>query len=135
MPKFSNKSLERLSQCDNRIQKVFKEVIKYRDCTILEGYRDKDLQDEYLRAGKSKVKWPNGKHNKKPSKAIDVVPYFKARPHIRWNDKLSFYYFSGFVLGIATSLGITLRHGGNWDMDDELNDQSFFDLPHFELLD
>ena len=65
--------------------------------------------------------------------AVDVVPYFKSKPNIRWNDKNKFYEFAGFVQGIASQLDIDIRWGGNWDSDDELNDQTFFDLPHFEL--
>ena len=30
--------------------------------------------------------------------------------------------------------GIPLRWGGDWDVDTELKDNDFDDLPHFELL-
>ena len=39
MPKFSEKSAARLLTCHPDIQAVLYEVIKYRDCTILEGVR------------------------------------------------------------------------------------------------
>ena len=39
MPKFSDKSAARLATCHPDIQAVLNEVIKYRDCTILEGVR------------------------------------------------------------------------------------------------
>tara|TARA_R110000868_G_C10973188_1_gene771519 strand:- start:57304 stop:57711 length:408 start_codon:yes stop_codon:yes gene_type:complete len=135
MPSFSKKSAKKLSQCDDRLQRVFNEVIKHRDCTILEGSRDKGTQDEYFRTGKSKVKYPNSKHNTLPSQAIDVAPYFPTAPHIRWDDIQSFAYFAGFVIGIAASMGITLRHGADWDQDGDTKDQSFMDWPHFELVD
>ena len=135
MPSFSSKSKAKLSTCDTRLQKVFNEVIKHWDCTIIEGHRDKETQNEYYRTGKSKLQYPDGKHNSIPSKAVDVAPYFSTSPHIRWDDSQSFAYFAGFVLGIATSMGIKLRHGADWDKDKDTRDQSFMDWPHFELVD
>lgn len=135
MPKFSQKSLDKLSTCDIRLQRVFEEVIKHWDCTILEGHRDEETQNEYFRTGKSKLQWPQGKHNKKPSLAVDVVPYHEKAPHIRWEDKEGFAYFAGFVMGIASQMGIKLRWGGDWDGDRDTKNQSFVDMPHFELVD
>lgn len=130
MASYSNRSKKKLSTCDTKIQAVMNEVIKHWDCTILEGTRDKGTQDEYLRTGKSKVKYPNSKHNSVPSKAVDVAPY-----PIDWSDLKRFYAFGGFVMGIAASMGITLRWGGDWDGDRDIRDQTFNDLPHFELKD
>jgi peptidoglycan L-alanyl-D-glutamate endopeptidase CwlK len=36
------------------------------------------------------------------------------------------------VLGIAQSMGINLRWGGDWDKDWEVQDNKFDDFPHFE---
>ena len=38
MAKFGSKSKERLATCDEKLQKVFQEVIKYVDCSILEEF-------------------------------------------------------------------------------------------------
>lgn len=84
--------------------------------------------------GRSKLQFPHSKHNKNPSLAADVVPWFPERPHIRWDDREAFYFFGGFVLGAAAKMGISVRWGGDWDRDEDLHDQSFFDLPHFELI-
>jgi len=65
--------------------------------------------------------------------ATDAAPWFQEEPNIRWYDTKSFYHFAGFVLGIAAVMGIELRWGGDWDMDDDLHDQTFNDLVHFEL--
>lgn len=129
MPQFSDASMARLKTCHPDLQRVLLEVIKYVDCTVLCGHRTKDEQEEAFRTGKSKVVWPNSKHNAFPhSLAVDVVPY-----PIDWNDHKRFYYFAGFVLGIAKTLGVDLRFGGDWDGDFDIKDQNFFDLPHFEL--
>lgn len=138
MPAFSKTSKAKLDTCDPRLVEIFEEVVKHVDCTILEGARDKETQDEYYRTGRSQVQWPNSKHNVRDgelSKAVDCVPYFRNAPHVRWDDTASFYWFAGFVQAIAISKGYKLRWGGNWDMDDEFHDQSFMDLPHYEVYD
>ena len=135
MPSFGRSSKARLDTCDPRLQKVFNEVIKHWDCTVIQGHRSQEEQDEYYRTGKSKVKFPNSKHNSNPSKAVDVAPYHSSKPHIRWNSKEDFYHFAGFVLGIATSMGIKLRYGGDWNSNRDVDDQQFLDLPHFEIVD
>ena len=129
MPRFGPISRESLGTCHPDLQRVFEEVIKTFDCKVIEGFRNKKDQNAAFNAGRSKILWPNGNHNKTPSTAADVVPY-----PIDWNDKERFYFFGGYVLGVAQSVGISLRWGGDWDSDTQLHDQSFFDLPHFELL-
>jgi len=134
MSSFGKSSADKLATCHPDLQRLFNEVVKHYDCTILQGERTKEEQDEFFRTGRSKVQYPNSKHNSHPSMAVDVAPYFKEAPHIRWEDKEKFYHFAGYVQGVADQLGIKIRFGGNWDMDDELHDQTFMDLPHYELI-
>lgn len=129
MPQFSQASQDKLATCDKRLQEVFNEVIKYFDCTVITGHRNKESQDEKYRRGLSKVKYPDSKHNVYPSMAIDVAPY-----PIDWSDRERFSYFAGFVKGLAQSKNITIRWGGDWDGDTEVKDNGFDDLPHFELI-
>tara|TARA_R100000664_G_scaffold9001_1_gene14865 strand:+ start:1661 stop:2053 length:393 start_codon:yes stop_codon:yes gene_type:complete len=128
MPKFSKKSLSKLETCDKRLQDLFLRVVKKFDCTILEGHRSKDRQNKLFDEGKSKLKYPKGKHNSLPSKAVDVAPY-----PIDWNDRERFTYFAGYVVGIAYQMGLKIRWGGDWDMDTQVKDNNFDDLPHFEI--
>ena len=128
MPRFGKRSKERLATCDTRLQEVFNEVIKYVDCSILEGHRDKERQNQLHIEGKTKVKYPNGHHNSSPSNAVDVTPY-----PVDWADRERQTLFAGFVIGIARSMGITLRWGGDWDMDFQVMDNRFDDFPHFEV--
>lgn len=144
MPTFSHESLDRLLTCDPRLVRVFMEVIKHVDCTILYGVRSKEEQNKAYAEGNSTKVWPYSKHNVVPpeklSKAVDAAPY-----PIDWGNTgtaqqrasaiARFRMFSGFVLGIGAALGIKLRSGGDWDMDFDLSDQKFIDLPHFELVD
>ena len=128
MPKFGKRSKNALHSCDERLINVFDEVIKTVDCSVLEGHRGQSKQDKYYEEGKSKVKYPSGRHNKLPSMAVDVAPY-----PIDWNDRERFHLFAGFVLGIAKSMGINLRWGGDWNQNWFVDDNKFDDFPHFEL--
>ena len=130
MPSFSIRSQERLNTCVEPLQALLNEVVKEFDCTILCGHRGQEEQNEAFRQGHSKVQWPNGKHNTIPSKAVDVTPY-----PIDWNDRERMTYFAGYVKGVAQSMGIKIRWGGDWDSDTEVADNGFDDLPHFEIRD
>ena len=129
MPAFSQRSLERLGECDERLERLFSSVVRGFDCSVLCGHRNEDDQNEAFRNNRSKVKWPDGKHNKKPAEAIDIVPY-----PIDWENLKRFYMFGGYVLAKAEALGIKIRWGGDWDSDTMTDDQKFMDLPHFEIL-
>jgi peptidoglycan LD-endopeptidase CwlK len=74
MPKYSNRSKEKLESCHHDLQKLFNEVIKYYDCTIIEGFRSNECQEELCCQGKSTLKAGKSKHNQNLSLAIDVAP-------------------------------------------------------------
>ena len=128
MARFGKTSKERLATCDERLRKVFNEVIKYIDCSVLEGHRSEERQNKLFEEGKTKVKYPKGRHNSSPSRAVDVTPY-----PVDWDDRERQTLFAGFVLGIARSMDIKLRWGGDWDRDTQVSNNSFDDLPHFEI--
>lgn len=128
MPKFSPISQERLATCHVLLQNLFNAVIRTYDCSILEGHRGQEDQHKYWLIGRSKVDWPNSKHNSLPSRAVDVAPW-----PINWEDKLRWYHFAGFVLAKAESMGINVRWGGDWNGNMKFRDQKFNDLPHWEL--
>ncbi len=128
MPQFGKTSLEKLSTCHPDLQRLFNEVIKHYDCKILEGHRSNEDQIKAFNAGKSKIK-SGSKHNHLPSLAVDVAPI-----PLNWKDKEKFYHFIGFVKATAIQLGIKIRCGGDWNGNNDLKDQTFFDLPHFELI-
>ena len=129
MPQFGKKSKEQLATCNEKLRRVFNEVIKTVDCSVLEGHRDKDRQDSLYEEGKTKVKYPHGRHNEFLSRAADVVPY-----PIDWDDRERFHLFAGFVLGTAKQMGIDLRWGGDWNINWFVDDNKFDDFPHFEVF-
>lgn len=116
-----------MKTCHIDLQTLFKTVVHHVDCSVLCGHRDETAQNMAYNAGNSKLKWPESKHNKKPSMAVDVVPY-----PINWDDIEGFHFFGGYVLGVAEMLyyhGLMIhrvRWGGHFD--------GFFDGPHFELI-
>ena len=128
MPRFGKRSKERLETCNSDLRMVMNEVIKYVDCSILEGHREKDRQNQLFDEGKTKLIYPKGRHNDYPSNAVDVVPY-----PIDWKDRERMTLFAGFVIGVASQMGINLRWGGDWDQDFEVQDNKFDDFPHFEV--
>lgn len=121
---FGQKSRENLKGVDARLVNVFNEVVKHFDCTILDGVRTKERQAELVAQGKSKTM--ASKHIE--GQALDVAPY-----PVDWNDTNRFYYFSGFVMGVASQMGIKVRWGGDWNNDKNLKDNKFDDLVHYEL--
>ena len=131
MPAFGNRSTKRLNTCHRDLARLFQLVVISMDCSIIEGHRGEERQNRLFKAGKSRVEYPRGKHNRKPSMAVDVAPYIKGA--ISWN-RHHCIYFAGYVMAIANEMGIPIRWGGNWDEDDEImTDQKFQDLVHFEL--
>lgn len=134
MPTFSKKSEMILSTCHEDLQTLFNEVIKEIDCSVICGFRDKEEQDAAFNSNKSKLAWPNSKHNYVPSLAVDVAFY-----PIDWSNTKQFYYFGGYVMSLANSLNKSLaikyhvRWGGNWKRDHDVT-QQFNDLVHFELV-
>jgi len=128
MPKFSRRSNKRLDTCHPDIQKVMREIVKTFDCTVIWGHRPKAAQNQAYLAGHSTKQWPDSKHNQKPSIAIDIIPY-----PVDWDDRERMTLFAGHVLRQAHIMGIKLRWGGDWNQNNEVKDNRFDDLAHFEL--
>ena len=75
MYKYGDRSESSISTCTDFIQRVFRKTLELFDHSALEGHRGKIKQDHYYDTHKSKLKYPNGKHNSIPSMALDAVPY------------------------------------------------------------
>ncbi len=140
MPKFGATSCKRLNSCHVDLQKIFNEVIKTTDCSIFCGYRTQREQNKAFINGLSQVEYPNSKHNLSPSMAVDAGPYFCELKNTDWEDVKAFAVFAGYVMRIVEELfqagKIThrIRWGGDWDGDGRTSDETFIDLPHFELV-
>ena len=130
MPKFGSRSRKRLSGVDPQLVKVLENVVKHFDITVIEGLRTQERQNELLAQGKTRTKF--GKHVQ--GLAVDIAPY-----PIDWNARDDFHYLGGFVLGVASQMGINVRWGGDWSSSSlkqeqrTTKDNNFDDLVHFEI--
>jgi len=134
MRSWGNKSHKVYHTLDPRLQAWCNRMLhEVTDISLLYGYRDRELQQTMFEAGNSKLRYPDSKHNHKPSLAVDLQPY----PRPLHDNKLwgALGYLAGRGEKIAAELGITLRWGGDWDRDGDLTDQDFDDLFHWELVD
>ena len=132
MPTFSKASLAKLDTCHPTLQLIMNEAIKHKDFTVLEGHRDKATQDRYFAEGKTKLKWPDGKHCSDPSLAIDIAPWIHGKVSF---DKHHCIYLAGLIMALAAVNRVHLRWGGDWDEDGEpITDQTFNELVHFEIV-
>lgn len=129
MPFFSRESLAQLRTAEQPLQDLFNRVIQTYDCKVICGFRGEAAQNAAFAAGNSTKRWPDGRHNTYPSKAVDVTPY-----PLDWKDTAKFYHLAGYVQAMAEVMGIPIRWGGDWDGDRDLHDQTLYDLGHYELI-
>lgn len=120
MPSFSKTSKARLAKAHPLLQKLFVEVIKETDCTILDSQRGRAAQEKAFQMGNSRAHFGKSAHNWSPAVALDVAPY-----PIDWNDTKRFKALAKIVKRIAAELSIPISWGGDW--------KSIVDMPHYEL--
>ncbi len=155
MPSFGRASSGRLATAHPVLRDLFERVVETHDCTIVEAIRSEEQQREYLERGVSQTmdSWHLPRDERTGKRvtggvawAMDVAPY-----PIEWTNETRFRVFGGFVLAFFQALkeeGLTftdatgaewayadyyLRWGGDWNRNWRYDDQSFNDLPHFEL--
>jgi peptidoglycan L-alanyl-D-glutamate endopeptidase CwlK len=133
---FSNRSLKHRSQSSEYLTMVIDKTLSLGviDFCLIESIRSKDKQNKYFSNGKSRVQWPDGKHNilkeDDKAKALDIVPVINGS--LSWK-KDHCLVLAGVILAVDASMENRLRWGGNWDRDGEpITDQDFQDLVHFE---
>jgi peptidoglycan LD-endopeptidase CwlK len=127
MPEFGRSSRKNLATAHPDLQRLFNEVIKEFDCSVICGHRGKADQDKAVANGKSDAKWPTGKHNKIPSLACDVVPY-----PVDFDDIPRFYVMANIVKATAKRLNIRVKWGG--DFKATKTREAGWDKPHWELI-
>lgn len=122
--KLSAISMKRLDTCHPDIQIVVLKAIEISpiDFGVACGERNKKDQNKAFDEKKSRIKWPNGKHNKSPSLAVDLYAYVDSQAS--WNES-HLSMLAGVILSVANNLGINLKWGGHW--------KKFIDMPHYEI--
>ena len=143
--KYSKASLDKLKTCTIFMKNIFMAALDIMDITILEGHRDEESQNKAFEEGRSKLRWPLGKHNKLPSRAVDAAPWPIPKdwgapgPDGKWTEeqmkeRAKFYFMAGVIKGLAYANHGNIRWGGDWDGDISFTDQTFDDLVHFEEI-
>ena len=130
---FGENSRKNLDQCHWELQKLMERVVEVRDISIICGIRNRVDQNQMFDEGKSKLRWPDGKHNVEDatelSDAVDIVPWPE-----QYSDSMTMIHVAGIVMGIAAEMNMQIRWGGDWNRNADLNDQEFKDLWHFERV-
>ncbi len=127
MPRFSGTSLLHFATLHPKLQTILEEAITILDFAIICGHRGEIDQAKAYLGGKSKLKWPNSRHNSWPSEAVDIVPF-----PVDWTNIPAFKRLADIVIGTAKTHGVNLRWGGDWDRDG-VTEKNENDLVHFEL--
>ena len=125
MPKFGKRSLANLKGVNTKLVNVLNQTIKHFDFSVIEGLRSLETQKEYIDKGVSKTM--DSKHL--VGRAVDIAPY-----PVDYDNIKRFIYLGGFILGVASQLGVKLRWGMDWDMDTYVKDTKFIDAGHFEMV-
>ena len=153
MPEFGSKSLATLATVHPALQALFAAVVQVYDCSVVSGRRTAEEQAALYAEGRTTLDGVEKLSRHQPEYwlekggplvareesgavlvgAVDVVPY-----PVNWNNRERFVHFAGYVDGVARSMGIVLVWGGDWNSnvyraDNGLRDQSFDDLPHFQI--
>lgn len=145
--KFGKRSQQKLQTCHPDLIKIMNLAISVSsvDFSITEGHRTVKRQSQLFDEGKSRIDGivRKSKHNHKPSMAADIAIYHPAK---YWRQKIVYHqthlaYVGGVIQACAEILHANgdidhlIRWGANWNNDGVLlMDQSFQDMPHFELV-
>jgi peptidoglycan LD-endopeptidase CwlK len=119
---FGKHSLEQRATLHPDLQKVVDEASQEINITLLCGHRGQADQDKAYSEGKSRVKWPNSRHNSIPSEAVDIVPF-----HLDWHNIRAFKEMAIAVKEAAKRVNVDIEWGG------ECFGPKFIDMPHFQL--
>ena len=92
-------------------------------CHVICGHRNEADQNKAFSEKKSQLKFPNSKHNSKPSRAVDVVS--GDGKVIDWKDIKAFEVLCLTIESVAEEMEIKIRLG---------RDFKFRDMPHLELI-
>ena len=136
--KLGQRSRDKLMQCVEPLIRVINraELMAPYDFTVLETLRSDQRQKDLYRQGPhvtpfdgviKRSKHQADKNGK--ARAIDLAPY-----PIDWQDLRGFSVLAGVVLAAARAERVWIRWGGDWDGDGTFTDQTFHDLPHFEVM-
>lgn len=112
--------VEKLHDADPALHDIYLQVkAEFPDAHISWTFRDEANQNQFFQDGKTRCRWPNSKHNRKPSRAMDL---FQLRP-----DNVAAWPAPWFrsIADFLTSIGAPIQWGGHW--------KTIGDGDHYEL--
>lgn len=119
-------SIKKLNTCHPDLIRLASAVDLRYPIQVICGHRNLVEQNEAVARGNSKLMYPMSKHNKIPSRAMDIVPDPDKNPAtIDFNDIKEFEKMCKIIEEVAKELGIKVRLGKHF---------KFKDYPHVELL-
>ena len=133
MAKLGAGSLAQLATCHPGLQRVVRRVVArlpaHLDLKVIQGWRSSAEQAAAYASGKSDKKPGESKHERQPSRAVDMALY-----PVDFKDDAMFGYLAGVVALCAADEGVAIRWGGDWDTDGSTRDHTLRDLDHWELV-
>ena len=139
MNKWSRTSEKKLSSCHPDLIAIMNQVLEVQDCTIIAGGRNEKAQEKAFYMGKSKLKFPQSKHNTVPSQAVDVAMFKDGQ--VQW-DLDNAIIMSRAIYNVWQSMladdkvACQLRFGLTWTDNpfDEIKEGQFVDGFHIEIV-
>lgn len=111
---------EKMALAHPTLQEWWKKIkAEFPDAHVSWTFRDKEMQELFFEDGRTRCRWPNSKHNRKPAEAMDL---FQLRP-----DGMAAWQRAYFVK-IAEWLkaqNCPLQWSGTWT--------TFREYDHFEI--
>lgn len=123
---FDAASFKELQNAHPLLQAVLVEARKEIAFRILDSTRGEADQNAAFARGTSKAKFGQSAHNYVPAVAVDLFP----APY-KWDDKQAFLDLAKVMMRISKEKKISIRWGGDWNMDGSTKDG--WDFPHYEL--
>lgn len=140
MYRFSARSLDNLVGVHPELRAVVEMAMDMQimDFSVVEGVRTKERQKHLYDTAKSKTL--RSKHliqNDGYGHAVDLYPYPINMQAVHNNDVREvsrFGVLSGIMLTCAKTNGVKIINGMDWDGDGQTLDHTFFDAPHFQIM-
>lgn len=151
--RLGSRSIERLTGVHPDLVKVVRRAIELtaQDFIVIEGVRTDKRQRELYGQGRTagelviagvdpalakpnmqKVTWTLKTNHFKQSDgyghAVDLVPY-----PVDWNNISKFDAIADAMAEAAKEIGVSIRHGADWDQDGKRREKGESDNPHWEI--
>ena len=131
--RFSKRSIDRLNTCHGDLIVLMAEALADEACpsdmTVLCGYRGEAEQTAAFETGASQLRYPQSRHNRRPSLAVDVAPYIGG---VSW-DWADYHPLADHIKATWKRLEASGRLSGAYDLRWGGDFKTLKDGPHWEI--